>query len=50
MTKDEKIEKLEDNICLLELENEKLKIINVSQEKVIKNIHIILEASVLIKI
>ncbi|WP_290445923.1 hypothetical protein [Clostridium estertheticum] len=43
MTKDEKIEKLEK-------ENKELKIMNILQEKVIGDIHIILAANALIKI
>jgi len=45
MKNDKIIKGLKEKIYLLELENEKLKIMNGAQEKVIKNIHIILEAN-----
>ena len=50
MIKDEIIKKLEEKNYLLEVENEKLKTLNVIQEKVIKNIHVILQRNALLKI
>ena len=47
MKDEDAIKKLKEKNYLLELENEKLKIIIVRQEKVIANIHIILNANIL---
>ena len=49
MTKDEIIKKITNENYLLKLEIEKLKILNIDQEEVIKNIHKILKANPLIK-
>lgn len=41
------VNKLKEKIRLLEVENEKLKILNMNQEEVIKSIHMILKANAL---
>lgn len=48
MIKENAMEKLKQKSTILELENERLKIMNIKQEEVIKNIYNILMASALL--